>query len=378
MELLTFNASQYETVDHFRQVWDEVRLKSVAGPVMCFIDEFDVAHCKWLGHFLAPANDGATFEPFKKTFGPKIVFIFGGGVFESRIKLEANIDRFEKLPDFARRMDAYIDLPPIAFPWEHTQDNHASLYKPTLEEELQVARTVVDYQKAELSVVQRDIDLYWDEDSGSLKPRTGKTRRKVYYKSGHGSHSSKYFEASSSLKTGLRKDDGAQLHLDKEVLFALLKRAIAYRYLLDNNNSNDYSDRSHLFKMKSSWEEWENDRKSNYPAIWEKSWIKKDVAWLLLHPAARLRSGLGSLEKYVQKIRFLQRDTLSIGMLPSYESTRHLIDFGPQDLQGSNTSSGPYNHAINNGSGDNPERCLINWALEANNAYEIWPRTVWK
>ncbi len=379
LKLMTFNASQYETVDHFREVWNTVRLESNKHPVLCFIDEFDVAHCKWIGHFLAPANDGATFEPYQKNFGNKVVFIFGGGVFESRLKLEANIDRYDKLADFMRRMDGYIDLLPAAFCWEHPQENHASLYMPTHHEELDKARIRVNYWSGKLEVLQRNIDLFWDDDTRQLIPRKDTYRRRNKFRSqpvNKKKEASEFFEVEAGIwETENLTSDHAVQHLNKEVLFAMLKRALAFRFQIEHKNSKDNSDRSHMFDM---YPKWEKDKLKAYKDSWTNSWIDKPVAWLLLHPAMRLQAGLGSIEKFVVKMRFMQADKLTKGMLPPYDISKHLVEYGPRDLQHKKKGrNSPYDDALERSRPMPVTEQLMEKALDARKAAIIWPKPEW-
>ena len=366
LEMLTFNASQYETVDHFRTVWEEVRLASNLKPVLCFIDEFDVAHCKWMGHYLAPTNDGATFEPLERKFGPRVVFIFGGGVFESRVSLLANLDRYDKLPDFARRMDAYVDLGPVGYSWEHPQMcvlpanggdlghnphlYHPSLSMPTMEEELSDARILLDYNQGSIVFQQRLVDLMWDDLTQQMRTRRYRELRRAGF-------NGRRFSSGSRPKIGSGIFNAFMHNLDKELFFALLKRALIYRFMISNRAASETPESGHLFSIEGA-DEWKEQKGWCWRDSWQESWIEEAVAWRLLHPLARFRAGVGSMDKFIEKIDFEQKDRFHLGLLPHFDEYRHLINYGPPPLEDPRIA----------------ENYMIKHSRYCECAIKIWPR----
>ena len=60
------------------------------------------------------------------------------------------------------------------------------------------------------------------------------------------------------------------------------------------------------------------------------NWIATNVALFLLHPAMRLRDGLGSLEKFIQMIDFQLDRRFERNHLPDRTEYRELLAIGPE------------------------------------------------
>lgn len=355
MTYLEFNASQYESVEDFRKAWRTVRLNSNKQPVLCFIDEFDVGPGRWFGHYLAVTNDGGFFDPDLKEFGGKVVFIFGGGVFGSRAEIEASATHLDKLPDFLRRMDAYLDLTPIGFPWDHPQLGHPTLNTPVLSETMKpsnhvlgfVSKTVTDRtgNSVKLDGDSRVPDYVfhgerlsqsmpqeiWDQDSELVrwqKPHemanfdlirtsgtasaSGPNSPPLDYDLRPNSTGPIVSFARMVAKVQFEGRDKIQFFQDRELFFALVKRALTYRFII--KNAAEAVDVAHGTLINTDGEEW----------------IEDSLARVLLHPAARFRAGLGSIDKFVNLWDIAGKQNLDWSCIPALQNYSHLIAYGPQ------------------------------------------------
>jgi hypothetical protein len=133
--ILTFNLAQFDSLEllteAFHQVQDQA-LSSEDVPLVIF-DEFDSSFegspLGWLKYFLAPMEDGVFRGRTSNYKVGRAVFLFAGGTAEklSDFVRDADTDvrRAVKLPDFASRLMAHLDVlginPPNTsseLPWE--------------------------------------------------------------------------------------------------------------------------------------------------------------------------------------------------------------------------------------------------------------------
>ena len=282
-------------------------------------------------------NDGTTYEPAEKPFG-RVVFVFGGGVFDTAEKLKneaRRYTRYDKLPDFVRRVDVWLDLKPIAFPWDTPQHDAATMLAPRLKETISERNVVVDWQTKQLLLQLSGVDERKPPLSGGHSPSIAfdLTRLPMFVgqrTANAGTRSDALGSKSASANSPSGPTPSAEANemetekaneaeaepaqLQSEIFFALLKRALFLRSQIERRaKGNERSDRRpHRFDMKSN------------------NWIATNVALFLLHPAMRLRDGLGSLEKFIQMIDFQLDRRFERNHLPDRTEYRELLAIGPE------------------------------------------------
>lgn len=117
IEDITFNLSQFGSVDELASAFHQVRDLGLAGKTpLVFWDEFDSVLNKdkfgWLRYFLAPMQDGKFLE--RQILHPigKAIFVFAGGICHSieDFVRESENYRDAKAPDFISRLRGYVNI----------------------------------------------------------------------------------------------------------------------------------------------------------------------------------------------------------------------------------------------------------------------------
>lgn len=115
---LTFNLSQFDSVDDLQTAFDQVRDLNLKGKMpLVFWDEFDTPYqgqaLGWLRYFLAPMQDGEFFhQGLSHPLGAGI-YVFAGATthsFEEFSQGDSAQDRAAKKPDFISRLRAFINI----------------------------------------------------------------------------------------------------------------------------------------------------------------------------------------------------------------------------------------------------------------------------
>jgi hypothetical protein len=118
-DAISCNVSQLADRKGLVDVLHRVRNQGIKGKIpLVFFDEFDAAlngrPFGWLGHFLAPMQDGE-FEDEGKTYNlPKCVMVFAGGVSRSHAEMAGRLRNAEfceaKGPDFLSRLQGTLNI----------------------------------------------------------------------------------------------------------------------------------------------------------------------------------------------------------------------------------------------------------------------------
>jgi hypothetical protein len=117
IEEITFNLSQFASLDELNSAFHQVRDLNLKGKIpLVFWDEFDSVFDKdqfgWLRFFLVPMQDGKFMEG--KILHPlgKAIFVFAGGVCPSIEDFvhETETRREAKAPDFISRLRGYVNI----------------------------------------------------------------------------------------------------------------------------------------------------------------------------------------------------------------------------------------------------------------------------
>jgi hypothetical protein len=117
IEDITFNLSQFGSVDELFAAFHQVRDLNLAGKTpLVFWDEFDSVFDKqkfgWLRYFLAPMQDGKFMEHQLLHPIGKAIFVFAGGICHSieNFVSESETYRDAKAPDFISRLRGYVNI----------------------------------------------------------------------------------------------------------------------------------------------------------------------------------------------------------------------------------------------------------------------------
>ncbi len=116
-----FNLSHFDKLEDLWRALQQVRDMALTGatPLVIF-DEFDTRYKSnelgWLGHFLAPMQDGQFYDGQALYRIGKAIFVFAGGIsqtFSSFSEL-ASQKVAEKAPDFVSRLRGHLDIKSIS------------------------------------------------------------------------------------------------------------------------------------------------------------------------------------------------------------------------------------------------------------------------
>ena len=119
IETITFNLSQFDSVDNLISAFHQVRDISLSGKMpLVFWDEFDTTlgetQLGWLRYFLAPMQDGKFQEGQISHPVGRAIFVFAGGTSTSMAEFitkgtETNF-KSAKCPDFISRLKGFINV----------------------------------------------------------------------------------------------------------------------------------------------------------------------------------------------------------------------------------------------------------------------------
>lgn len=118
IEPITFNLSQFDSVEGLLSAFHQVRDVGLSGKIpLVFWDEFDTSLREkplgWLCHFLAPMQDGKFQEgPISHPLG-RAIFVFAGGTSTSMAEFDRGTEKdfiAAKGPDFVSRLKGYINV----------------------------------------------------------------------------------------------------------------------------------------------------------------------------------------------------------------------------------------------------------------------------
>ena len=118
IETITFNLSQFDSIDDLISAFHQVRDIGLSGKIpLVFWDEFDTtlqgAHLGWLRYFLAPMQDGRFQEGQLSHPIGRAIFVFAGGTNSSMAEFDKGADlafKTAKGPDFVSRLKGYINV----------------------------------------------------------------------------------------------------------------------------------------------------------------------------------------------------------------------------------------------------------------------------
>ncbi len=118
IEPITFNLSQFDSVDGLLSALHQVRDVGLSGKIpLVFWDEFDTSLGEmplgWLRYFLAPMQDGKFQEGQINHPIGRSIFVFAGGTSSSMAEFDKGIDKnfkSAKGPDFVSRLKGYINV----------------------------------------------------------------------------------------------------------------------------------------------------------------------------------------------------------------------------------------------------------------------------
>jgi len=119
IETITFNLSQFDSVENLISAFHQVRDISLSGKIpLVFWDEFDTSlgetQLGWLRYFLAPMQDGKFQEGQISHPIGRAIFVFAGGTSCSMAEFNAHgIDssfKTAKGPDFVSRLKGFINV----------------------------------------------------------------------------------------------------------------------------------------------------------------------------------------------------------------------------------------------------------------------------
>ena len=118
IETITFNLSQFDSVDDLISALHQVRDIGLSGKIpLVFWDEFDTSLGEtplgWLRYFLAPMQDGKFQEGQISHPIGRAIFVFAGGTSSSMSEFDKGMDetfKSAKGPDFVSRLKGYINV----------------------------------------------------------------------------------------------------------------------------------------------------------------------------------------------------------------------------------------------------------------------------
>ena len=118
IEPITFNLSQFDSVDDLLSAFHQVRDIGLSGKIpLVFWDEFDtslgVTLLGWLRYFLAPMQDGKFQEGQISHPIGRAIFVFAGGTSSSMAEFDKGMEKdfaSAKGPDFVSRLKGYINI----------------------------------------------------------------------------------------------------------------------------------------------------------------------------------------------------------------------------------------------------------------------------
>jgi len=118
IEPITFNLSQFDSVDGLISALHQVRDVGLSGKIpLVFWDEFDTSLGEtplgWLRYFLAPMQDGKFQEGQINHPIGRAIFVFAGGTSSSMEEFDKGTDKdfkSSKGPDFVSRLKGYINI----------------------------------------------------------------------------------------------------------------------------------------------------------------------------------------------------------------------------------------------------------------------------
>jgi hypothetical protein len=118
IEPITFNLSQFDSIDDLLSAFHQVRDVGLSGKIpLVFWDEFDTSLNEtplgWLRYFLAPMQDGKFQEGQISHPIGRAIFVFAGGTSSSMAEFNQGIEkdfRSAKGPDFVSRLKGYINV----------------------------------------------------------------------------------------------------------------------------------------------------------------------------------------------------------------------------------------------------------------------------
>ena len=119
IETVTFNLSQFDSVDDLISAFHQVRDIGLSGKIpLVFWDEFDTAlgetSLGWLRYFLAPMQDGKFQEGQINHPIGRAIFVFAGGTSTSMAEFSARGAeagfKLAKGPDFVSRLKGFINV----------------------------------------------------------------------------------------------------------------------------------------------------------------------------------------------------------------------------------------------------------------------------
>ena len=118
IEPITFNLSQFDSVDDLISALHQVRDIGLSGKIpLVFWDEFDTSQGEtplgWLRYFLAPMQDGKFQEGQISHPIGRAIFVFAGGTSSSMVEFDKGTEeefKSAKGPDFVSRLKGYINV----------------------------------------------------------------------------------------------------------------------------------------------------------------------------------------------------------------------------------------------------------------------------
>ena len=118
IEPITFNLSQFDSVEGLLSAFHQVRDVGLSGKIpLVFWDEFDTALGEiplgWLRYFLAPMQDGKFQEGQISHPIGRAIFVFAGGTSSSMAEFDKGTEvdfKSAKGPDFVSRLKGYINV----------------------------------------------------------------------------------------------------------------------------------------------------------------------------------------------------------------------------------------------------------------------------
>ncbi|MBE3065979.1 MAG: ATPase, partial [Chloroflexi bacterium] len=118
IEPITFNLSQFDSVENLLSAFHQVRDVGLSGKIpLVFWDEFDTSLAEtplgWLRYFLAPMQDGKFQEGQISHPIGRAIFVFAGGTSSSMAEFDKGTEenfKSAKGPDFVSRLKGYINV----------------------------------------------------------------------------------------------------------------------------------------------------------------------------------------------------------------------------------------------------------------------------